>query len=510
MGNLNVAIKDKDTSKNEPFKNIYFLNDPPQEIYSSSSHVIFKLTSEVNDIYTKLKDIQSGTTGSVSKVLHKELNIPRALKHIKIKNNPKLYSEAKKEITILKHLDHPNIEKIYEYYEKENDSIDIIMELIDGQELFSKLMKENHFQERNAAIIMYQIFSAIKYCHENGIMHRDIKAENIIIQDSLNSFVKLIDFGSCEILTKSKLTSTYKVGSPSYIAPEVLNGEEYDYCCDIWSLGVLMYYLLSGNKPFTGTTEEEIYKAIKTKDIKFKDKIWESISNEAKDLLKSMLVKNKKKRININQALNSDWIINNINKNSKEIHDENYLKEKIVENIKKFKNINQIQLLALFYVLHNQIDFYKNDEIVKITKEFYYYDKDGDGRLSEEEFYQLLIEGGVTKEDLNHIINDLLSIFGDNYGKNLSYESFILMSLTNIKDHINDKVIQKLFLLIDKDRTLKIKMDDLIRIFEGQEELEKKTINPIIWENFYKKLGLEYQEPITYSMFSKYLKNIEL
>ena len=510
MGNLNVTKKEKDTSKNEIFKNIYFLNDPPQEIYSSSSHVIFKLTSEVNDTYTKLKDIQSGTTGSVVKVLHKELNIPRALKHIKIKNNPKLFSEAKKEITILKNLDHPNIEKIYEYYEKENDSIDIIMELIDGQELFSKLMKENHFPEKKAAIIMYQIFSAIKYCHENGIIHRDIKAENIIIQDSLNSFVKLIDFGSCEILTKSKLTSTYKVGSPSYIAPEVLNGEEYDYCCDIWSLGVLMYYLLTGNKPFTGTTEEEIYKAIKTKDIKFKDKIWESISNEAKDLLKSMLVKNKKKRININQALNSDWIINNINKNSKELHDENYLKEKIVENIKKFKNINQIQLLALFYVLHNQIDFYKNDEIVKITKEFYYYDKDGDGRLSEEEFYQLLIEGGVTKEDLNHIINDLLSIFGDNYGKNLSYESFIVMSLSNIKDHINDKVIQKLFLLIDKDRTLKIKMDDLIRIFEGQEELEKKTINPIIWENFYKKLGLEYQEPITYSMFSKYLKNIEL
>ena len=510
MGNLNVTKKEKDTSKNEIFKNIYFLNDPPQEIYSSSSHVIFKLTSEVNDTYTKLKDIQSGTTGSVVKVLHKELNIPRALKHIKIKNNPKLFSEAKKEITILKNLDHPNIEKIYEYYEKENDSIDIIMELIDGQELFSKLMKENHFPEKKAAIIMYQIFSSIKYCHENGIIHRDIKAENIIIQDSLNSFVKLIDFGSCEILTKSKLTSTYKVGSPSYIAPEVLNGEEYDYCCDIWSLGVLMYYLLTGNKPFTGTTEEEIYKAIKTKDIKFKDKIWESISNEAKDLLKSMLVKNKKKRININQALNSDWIINNINKNSKELHDENYLKEKIVENIKKFKNINQIQLLALFYVLHNQIDFYKNDEIVKITKEFYYYDKDGDGRLSEEEFYQLLIEGGVTKEDLNHIINDLLSIFGDNYGKNLSYESFIVMSLSNIKDHINDKVIQKLFLLIDKDRTLKIKMDDLIRIFEGQEELEKKTINPIIWENFYKKLGLEYQEPITYSMFSKYLKNIEL
>jgi calcium-dependent protein kinase len=509
MGIINGDKKETDNTNVEPFKNLYFLNDSPQEIHSSFSNVIFKLKGDVYDNYTKLKDIQSGTTGSVSKVLHKQLNIPRALKYINIKDNPKLLNEAKREIAILKNLDHPNIEKIYEYYEKENDCINIVMELIDGQELFSKLMKVNHFSEKQTAIIMYQIFSSIKYCHENGIIHRDIKAENILVQDSLNLFVKIIDFGSCEILTKTKLTSTYKVGSPSYIAPEVLNGEEYDYCCDIWSLGVLMYYLLSGNKPFTGTTEEEIYKAIKTKELKFKDVIWESISNEAKELIKSMLVKNKKKRINIDQALNSEWIIKNINKNAKELHDEQYLREHIVENIKKFKNINQLQLFALFYVLHNQIDFYKSEEIIKITKEFYYYDKDGDGRLSEDELYKMLTEGGVSKEDLNHIINDILSIFGDNQGKSLSYESFILVSLSNKKDFINDKMIQKLFLLIDQKKTMKITMDDLAKIFEGQEELEKKTINPVLWENFYKNLGLNYQEPITYSMVSKILKSIE-
>ena len=224
--------------------------------------------------------------------------------------------------------------------------------------------------------------------------------------------------------------------------------------------------------------------------MKFKDKIWENISDEAKNLIKSMLVKNKKKRININQVLNSDWIINNINKNNtKEIHDDKYLKETIVPNILKFKNINQIQLLALFYVLHNHIDF-KNEEILKITKEFYYYDKDGDGRLSEEEFYQMLIDGGVSKEDLNHIINDIWNILGDNKGKYLSYEGFILLSLNNKKELLNDKISQKLFLLLDKKKGMKIKMEDLQEVYEGQEDLEKKTINPIVWENFYKKMGL--------------------
>ena len=180
------------------------------------------------------------------------------------------------------------------------------MELIDGPELLSKLVREKQFKEQSAAIIMYQIFSSIKYCHDNWIIHRDIKAENIIVQDEKHLFVKLIDFGSCEILTKTNLTSIYKVGSPSYIAPEILNGEEYDYCCDIWSLGVLLYYLLSGNKPFTGNSEEEMYNAIKTQELKFKEKLWDNISNEAKNLIRSMLVKNKKKKININQALHSE------------------------------------------------------------------------------------------------------------------------------------------------------------------------------------------------------------
>ena len=508
MGNQN---QNKDSTKNEQYKNLYFLNDSPQEIYSSSSNIIFKLTSDVYDNYTKLKDIQSGTTGSVSKILHKELNIQRALKYINIKDNQKLLGEAKKEISILKNLDHPNIEKIYEYYEKENESINIIMELVDGQELFSKLMKESRFSEQNAAIIMYQIFSSIKYCHDNGIIHRDIKAENIIVQDEKNLFVKLIDFGSCEILTANKLTSTYKVGSPSYIAPEILNGEEYDYSCDIWSLGVLMYYLICGNKPFTGNTEEEIYKAIKSNELKFKDKVWDNISNEAKNLIKNMLVKNKKKRININQALYSDWIIKNINKkNASNIHDEKYLKENIIKNIVKFKNINQIQLLALFYIIHNLIDFNKNEQIKKITKEFYFYDKDGDGKLSEEEFYQMLLDGGVTKEDLNHIINDIWNIFGDNKGKFLSYESFILLSYENKKELITDKIIQKIFKLIDKEKSLKINIEDLQIVYEGQEDLEKRKINPLVWENFYKKMELNNQEPITYSMFSKYLKDINL
>ena len=183
MGNQHGKHKlgNNDASKVEQFKSLYYLNDPVQEIYTSPSNIVFKMSSDVYDTYTKLKDLQSGTTGSVSKILHKELNIQRALKLINVKDNPKLLNEAKREISILKNLDHPNIEKIYEYYEKDNDTISIVMELISGQELFDKLMKVNRFSEQQTAIIMYQIFSSIKLCHDNGIIHRDIKEEKIIV-----------------------------------------------------------------------------------------------------------------------------------------------------------------------------------------------------------------------------------------------------------------------------------------------------------------------------------------
>ena len=122
----------------------------------------------------------------------------------------------------------------------------------------------------------------------------------------------------------------------------------------------------------------------------------------------------------------------------------------------------------------------------------------------------MLLKGGVSKEELNHIINDIWRILGDNKGKYISYESLILMGLSNKKELINDKIIQKLFSLIDKKKKLKITIEDLKDIYEGQVDLEKKSINPVVWENFYKKMGLNNQEPITYSMFSNYLKDINL
>lgn len=492
-----------------PYTPLYLLNTPPQEISTSLSNIIFK-TKNIFVAYDKSKVIESGTTGSVCRAIHKETTTIRALKEVKIKDNPKLLSEAKREIACLKNLEHPNIERIFEYSEKDNDTIYIAIELITGKELFSKLAS-SYFKEPEAAVIMQQLFSAIKLTHDSGIIHRDIKAENILIQDEKTLFIKLIDYGSVEILKKFDQKATQKVGTPSYIPPEILNGEEYDFSCDMWSLGVLMYFLLCGKKPFTGASEEEIYKNIKNQSLEFKEKVWEKISNDAKELIKCLLVKNKKKRININQALSSNWIKNNICKTEDNtvLHNKDFPKS-VIENVKKFKNLNQIQLLALFYFVHYLVDFNASEEIKNITKEFMYYDKDNDGKLSEDELSNFLLEGGVAKEELNLILGGIWNLLGDYRGKFVFYESFIVLCFNNRKSLFTDKNVQKLFTKLDTNGKLKLELEDLKIIYEGVEELDKKNINPVVWENFYKKMQLSNGEPITFEMFKNYMTDIDI
>lgn len=149
------------------------------------------------------------------------------------------------EVAILHTLDHPNIVKYFETYD-DHQYIYLVMEVIEGMQLFDKITQQHNqvFTEHVAATYMKQLFSAINHCHAQGIIHRDIKPENIMINNS-NS-VKLIDFGLAKAITKSQKTIA---GTPYYMAPEVLL-QQYSYKADIWSLGVILYALVSGYLPF--------------------------------------------------------------------------------------------------------------------------------------------------------------------------------------------------------------------------------------------------------------------
>lgn len=154
------------------------------------------------------------------------------------------------EMSILKNLDHPNILKLFEVFE-DQQKYQLVTEYCFGGELFDEILKIGCFSEKNAATIIEQVLLAVSYCHQIGVVHRDLKPENILIDKEQNNILKVIDFGTAVIYNKNTDLLEGVKGTSYYIAPEVLQSK-YDERCDVWSIGVMLYILLSGYPPFDG------------------------------------------------------------------------------------------------------------------------------------------------------------------------------------------------------------------------------------------------------------------
>ena len=199
------------------------------------------------------------------------------------------------------------------------------MEYCGGGDLFDKITSQKdgqQFSETKAASIMQKLFLGINHCHSNGVVHRDLKPENIMYKDTQNANeslitkesvgketleVNIIDFGLSKLLQnlqKGELKTL--VGTPYYVAPEVLSGQ-YSKECDCWSLGVIMYAILSGCLPFYGNTPKEVFDRIRNAKINFELKEFRGISDLAKDLIEKLLCRDKKLRYSCLQALSHPW-----------------------------------------------------------------------------------------------------------------------------------------------------------------------------------------------------------
>ena len=190
------------------------------------------------------------------------------------------------EINILYKLDHPNIVNYFETYD-DKKFLYLVMEYVDGMEMFEKIThkKNQRFGEKQAAQYMLQLFKAINHCHANGVVHRDIKPENIMITEK--DEIRLIDFGLSKVQTGDKLGEL--AGTPLYMAPEVISGS-YGKEADMWSLGVLLYTLVSGYLPFYEKSTEEVFRKIKLGQWQFPRNPFDKVTPECKDLIKKLLV----------------------------------------------------------------------------------------------------------------------------------------------------------------------------------------------------------------------------
>ncbi|CAI9274006.1 unnamed protein product [Lactuca saligna] len=212
----------------------------------------------------------------------------------------------KLEIEIMTRLSgHPNVVDLKAVYEEEG-YVHLVMELCAGGELFHRLEKQGRFSESEARILFRHLMQVVRFCHDKGIVHRDLKPENILLATKASSSqIKLADFGLATYINPGEnLHGT--VGSPFYIAPEVLAGG-YNQAADVWSAGVILYILLSGKPPFWGKTKSRIFDAVRAAALRFQPDPWNGISDSAKELIRGMLHTDPSLRLTAHEVLDHTW-----------------------------------------------------------------------------------------------------------------------------------------------------------------------------------------------------------
>lgn len=184
----------------------------------------------------------------------------------------------------------------------------IVTDLCQESTLYDRVVSAGPFSETDACSVFTQLIDALAHCHRNYICHRDVKPDNILF-DSRNR-VKLCDFGSAEWFggVEGRERMNGIVGTPYYVAPEVLAGREYNEKIDVWSAGVILYIMLGGVPPFYGDTVEDTFAAVLRGNLRFPTKIFRSISPEAKDLMRKMLSKDVSRRFSAEQVLRHPWV----------------------------------------------------------------------------------------------------------------------------------------------------------------------------------------------------------
>ena len=449
--------------------------------------------------------IGKGGFGRVYKVRHKLSNQYRAMKIIQCKSlSDNISSTINKEINILKNLDHPNIIKVYEFFQSEK-YVYIINELCTGGELFDKIVDVKFFSENVASNIMRQLLSAVAYCHENGVIHRDLKPENILIENSEEKdkdffHIKVIDFGTCEIFKKKKLTE--QIGTSFYIAPEVIKNS-YNEKCDLWSCGVILYILLCGSPPFYGKNEKEIFKKIIEGNFTFRHKIWNKISNEAKNLVLKLLQVNPDKRISAKVALEDIWFKKNINVNSLENNKKSSNYRLFLKNITEFCAEQKLQQATLTFLVHN---FAPKEELNELKKIFFAFDKNGDGKISKEEFVTGLSNNN---DNLNSLLKDDDNIQGllnnmdqDNNGY-IGFEEFLIASI-NKEKILTEKNLKMAFNVFDRDKSGGISQNEL-KFILGEYNVNAKEH---LWKKMIEQIDLNQDGQISYEEFHKMMMDV--
>ncbi|KAI3512028.1 hypothetical protein L1887_19191 [Cichorium endivia] len=453
--------------------------------------VLQRRTGNLKEIYSMGKKLGQGQFGTTFLCTEKETGKDFACKSIaKRKLTTKEdVEDVRREIQIMHHLaGHPNVISIVGAYE-DAVAVHVVMELCAGGELFDRIIQRGHYTEKKAAELARIIVGVVESCHSLGVMHRDLKPENFLFSsEQEEAALKTIDFGLSMFFKPGEMF-TDMVGSPYYVAPEVLR-KFYSQECDIWSAGVIIYILLSGVPPFWDETEQGIFEQVLKGDLDFNSEPWPSISESAKDLVRRMLVRDPKRRLTAPEVLRHPWVQDN------GVAPDKPLDSAVLSRLKQFSAMNKIKKIAIRVIAENLSE----EEIAGLKEMFKMIDADGSGQITLEELKKGLEKVGADLKD-SEIVHLMEAADIDNSGT-IDYGEFVAAMLHINKVHKEDHMYAA-FSYFDKDGSGYITADEL------QQACEQFGLGDIHLDEVMRDIDKDNDGRIDYSEFAAMMKEGE-
>ena len=470
--------------------------------------LVSKGMNNIKNNYKKAKVLGQGSFGIVYLVKHKQLNTYFAMKIIKKLNRKENEEMLMNEINILRKIDHPNIVKINDFYTTCSEYI-IVTEYCSEGELFYEIKNSAPFNEALAGWYMKQILSAVSYCHKLKIIHRDLKPENILIsKKTKNDFniIKIIDFGTAIFFNKNNDDKSL-TGSIYYISPEVLSKKRnYTEKCDVWSCGIIMYILLTGQPPFNGDSDEQIMRKILDGKYDMEKYPWPIISPQAKDLIKKLLEFDNDKRLSAEEALKHPWFEC---KQVKSDDNEGLFKvknpTKLLNNLMNFTNDNILRSTVFAYLVHNNIQLNIVHEAIKLFNKI---DKNGDGQISREELYDgfhnyLKLSDKELKNKVDIIFNNI----DTDHNGYIEYEEFIRAAVDK-EYFLSENFLKFAFDYFDRDKNGQISFNEIKQLFLQTDKNKKNREAQNQLLKCFEEIDINKDGVLSFDEFAKMAKKI--
>jgi len=435
-----------------------------------------------------------GGFGSAFVATHKASGQERTIKVLKMEADSKSKEIHMNEFNITKDLDHPQIVKMYELFEDKQNYY-YVMDIYHGGELFDEIKEVEYFTEEDTATLLTHILSCVMYCHERNIVHRDLKLENILLEENMKlDNIKVIDFGLAANYRGEPLTRA--VGSLHYMSPQIIE-RSYGPKCDVWSCGVIAFMALSGYAPFDGDSDQETMDAIKDGKFDFDEEEFDDVSDLAKDFIRLLLTYDEDKRPTAEEALQHEWIKTY---QSDSVVEDNEIQTALA-HLYTFRAESKLKQTS-YAIIASQLLTKKEKDMLASTWRALDVNRDGGLGANEigsafRKYFKKVLSPEAARDMIERVDTGKKGI--------VEYSAFLVAAMEK-KDVLTDGRLIAVFNIIDADRDGKIGVDDIIKCLGGIDSKDKETLRDYAINKVLKQVDPSGKtKGVTFSEFRKFM-----